>query len=301
MVLTREQLRPLIDGQHIKIGDFEPRLLEPATYDMRLGNEVFLVSSRGAGTRDISENRILIIGASEFALVGTHETLELPNDIVGHFGLKSSLSRRGLYASVGTQIDPGFKGRLFVSVFNLTPAPIPLQYMDTFLSVEFARLDQPTAEGYNGPNQGKYHLDVNDIDPFLNVQAPSLARIHQEFGELTENLRTVAGMVKKIDLLFTRFDSLLGEINRWGTQMERHVTAVEALAQGAIRATEGLVPVEARQIPFEQALDEVHRLFRERGRLFYSDIAEALRLDVGTVMDACAELERRGLIEGDHE
>src|SRR5437867_1388805 len=209
MVLAREDLRDLIDRQHLKIGDFDPRFLEPATYDMRLGREAFVVTSSGAGPRDLEANPLLILGASEFALVGSFETLDLPNDVVGHFGLKSSLSRRGLYASIGAQIDPGFRGRLFVSLFNLTPAPIPIDYMDTFLTVEFSRLEHPPATGYEGPNQGKYHLNADDIAPFLNVQVPSLAKIHQEFGDLTQNLRTVASMVEKIDLLFNRFDMLL--------------------------------------------------------------------------------------------
>lgn len=268
---------------------------------MRLGNDVFLVSGQSAGTRDLEATRILIIGASEFALVGTYETLELPNDIVGHFGLKSSLSRRGLYASIGAQIDPGFRGRLFVSLFNLTPAPIPIAYKDTFLTVEFSRLEHPPTTGYDGPNQGKYHLGADDIAPFLNVQVPSLARIHQEFGELSTNLRTVASMVEQIDLLFVRFDTLLSELKRQGDQMNRHIAAVESLAQGAVRAAGDFTPVEARQIDMEQAIQEIHALFRDRRRLFYSDIAQALQLDIGTVIDTCAELERRGLIEGDHE
>lgn len=294
MVLARDELRGLIESEHIKIGNFDARYLEPATYDMRLGNEIFQVSSDSAGRRDLETSRILIIGASEFALVGTYETLELPNDVVGHFGLKSSLSRRGLYASIGTQIDPGFRGRLFVSLFNLTPAPIPIEYMDTFLTVEFSRLEHPPATGYVGPNQGKYHLGAEDIGPFLNVQVPSLGKIHHEFGEITRNLRAVVGLVDKFDLL-------LAELRRQGDQMNRHIQAVESLAQGAVRVAADLAPVEARQIDFEQVVQEVLTLFRERRRLFYSDIAQALQLGVGTVMDACAELERRGLIEGDHE
>jgi len=155
MVLAREELRLLIDSDHLKIGGFDAQYLEPATYDMRLGSDAFVVSGQSAGTKDLAANPILIIGASEFALVGTFETLEMPNDIVGHFGLKSSLSRRGLYASVGTQIDPGFRGRLFVSLFNLTPAPIAIGYKDTFLTVEFERLERPPATGYDGANQGE--------------------------------------------------------------------------------------------------------------------------------------------------
>jgi hypothetical protein len=109
-------------------------------------------------------------------------------------------------------------------------------------------------------------------------------------------------MVEKIDLLFSRFDTLLGELKRQGDMMNRHIVAVESLAQGAAARVAGdLAPIEARQIDVDQAVQEIHTLFRSRRRLFYSDIAQELHLDIGTVMDACAELERRGLIEAESE
>jgi deoxycytidine triphosphate deaminase len=49
MVLARKDIRELMEGQHIKIGTFDPRYLTQATYDMRLGSDVFLVSNRERG------------------------------------------------------------------------------------------------------------------------------------------------------------------------------------------------------------------------------------------------------------
>src|SRR5438067_13804181 len=42
-------------------------------------------------------------------------------------------------------------------------------------------------------------------------------------------------------------------------------------------------PVETRRLDFEQAVEEVLQLCRERRLLSYDDIAGALRLDIGTV------------------
>jgi deoxycytidine triphosphate deaminase len=42
--------------------------------------------------------------------------LRLSTSYVGHFGLKSKLARRGIAASVGIQIDPGFEGPLSVTL-----------------------------------------------------------------------------------------------------------------------------------------------------------------------------------------
>ncbi|MGH2625505.1 MAG: dCTP deaminase domain-containing protein, partial [Anaerolineales bacterium] len=51
MVLARDEIQELIRENRLKIGNFDPQYLEPATYDMRLGNDAFLVSSHTAGTR----------------------------------------------------------------------------------------------------------------------------------------------------------------------------------------------------------------------------------------------------------
>jgi IclR-like helix-turn-helix domain-containing protein len=58
-------------------------------------------------------------------------------------------------------------------------------------------------------------------------------------------------------------------------------------------------PVKTRRLDFQQAVREVLRLFRQRRPLSHRDIAEALRVDIGTARGACAELERRGLIKSD--
>lgn len=293
MVLVDHELREMVRSQHIKFEGFDEACLEPATYDMRVGKHVFAVSSEGPERIDLSERRILIIGASELAIVGSYEALEMPRDVVGHMGLKSSLSRRGLYASTGPQIDPGFRGRLFISLFNLTPSPIPLNYMETFLTVEFQRLPNPPERGYEGPNQGKYELTADDIEPLLNYQAPSLGKIHKEFGEMAENLRTVAGFTRKFDEFLASYKlerenllrtntSLIGEIRK----LVRFI--VEDGARGQT--------ITLRDISRKQARKEILDLFKSGETLYYSDIAERLRLDLKMVVDICNELEKQGQI-----
>src|SRR5260370_8350466 len=53
-----------------------------------------------------------------------------------------------------------------------------------------------------------------------------------------------------------------------------------------------------RRMGYKQAEKEILALFKERGRLHYSDLVEALQLDIATVIRATKTLEREGLIEG---
>ena len=52
-----------------------------------------------------------------------------------------------------------------------------------------------------------------------------------------------------------------------------------------------------REVPFKEAVKEIAELFKKKKRLFYSDIAEELRLDFGTVIKACRKLEKDRKIE----
>ena len=52
-----------------------------------------------------------------------------------------------------------------------------------------------------------------------------------------------------------------------------------------------------RELSKEQAETEVLRLFSTGRTLYYSDIAEELRLDLALVVEICNELESRGKVQ----
>jgi hypothetical protein len=54
-----------------------------------------------------------------------------------------------------------------------------------------------------------------------------------------------------------------------------------------------------REISKEQAKQEIQQLFSSGRTLYYSDIAEELRLDLELVVDICRELQEEGEIEVD--
>lgn len=126
----------------------------------------------------------------------------------------------------------------------------------------------------------------------------AISQMQTQFTELREH-------VQKWSDLATRFDEFLKEMRLEREAMNRHSAAVEGLAKSLAERTsgdrdDGDWEDEPREIDFEQAVDEVLQLFQQRRRqdVYYSDVMEALRLDLATVMKACEELEQRGLIVG---
>jgi len=281
MILVDHQIRDAVRQQHLFIRNFDESSVQPASYDLRIGNLVYAPPAPDHPVDLSIDGGFYRLPPYGNALLTTHEDLKLPDDIAGRIGLKSGLARRGLVASTGPQIDPGFEGKLFVSVFNLTATSLVLKYLDTFLTVEFHALEKKPEKTYQGPYQGKYAPGAEAIDPLVRLEGVSLSQMQAQFTQLQQHVTAWANLA-------SRFDEFL-------TELRKHTKAI-----GRLTAAEGngRTPLEARRLTLQQAMDEILRLFREKKRLFYSDIMEELQLDLATVVNACEVLTRKGLIEG---
>ena len=108
---------------------------------------------------------------------------------VARFGLTSTYARKGLIATVGAQVDPGFRGRLVVGLTNLSTKPIALPHKDIFLTIEFHRLEKPVEVPYEGPYQGRDMLSPDDIR----------SAIEREYMSQTEMMRTLEALVTTVE------------------------------------------------------------------------------------------------------
>jgi deoxycytidine triphosphate deaminase len=112
MILVDRLITERVRSGHLAITNFDPEYVQPASYDLRLGNLVYS-PSHPEQPKDLSANggayRLPPYGT---AVVTTHEDLRLPNSLLGRIGLKSSYARTGIVASTGPQIDPGYEGKV---------------------------------------------------------------------------------------------------------------------------------------------------------------------------------------------
>ena len=95
------------------ISPFHDDALEPASYDMHLYWQVLRSPTRYSIGREIDlreeADNTLSLEPGRFAAVLTEEVLHLPLTMIGRFGLRSGLTRQGLVAFPGIQVDPGFR------------------------------------------------------------------------------------------------------------------------------------------------------------------------------------------------
>lgn len=292
MPLSNVEILEELDAGNISITPFDRAMLQPASYDMKIGKVAATVPRNGDPRIDLENERILVIPGYAPAVIWTLEELRLPLNMVGHFGVKSSLSRRGLFASVGMQIDPGFHGPLSVSLMNMTPNAAALNYGDSFVTLELVRLQVAASEGYSGEYQNRKGFTAQELESVLGYKGHGLTDMVEGFGELREAIGSVAGLSRKFDdflASYAKENTQTGEFNR--TLLREMKTLVEHILGERVQT------VVLRLIPRDQAKKEILDLYKEsKVPLFYSDVAERLALDLEVVLELCTELENEGKI-----
>lgn len=194
MILTDADIRGAYESGSIQIDPFEEASVQPASYDLRVGPEAIASSSREI--MNVEEAGFVEILPGDFVIVTVLERLHVDNLHVGRFGLQSSHARRGLIATTGPQIDPGYRGRLTIGLTNLSTRPYTLTYRQTFLTAEFHRLEKPVATTYTGPYLDRDQLGPEDIAAVMDREYMSQTEMMQTLQAL---VTTVGGLEKAVN------------------------------------------------------------------------------------------------------
>jgi dCTP deaminase len=169
--------------------------VQPATYDMRLYWNVLVSPTRFERGRlvDLRQepNGTFYVGPGRFVGVISEEILTFPKTVAARFGLRSEFTRHGLIAFGGVQIDPGFHGRLALSLFHAGPEPIALELGKQFFTVEFQFLDAPAVEPYKGAFQNQEEFPEVQSHFILNAHTISLSEIGALPGEVASLERRI--------------------------------------------------------------------------------------------------------------
>jgi dCTP deaminase len=170
-VLSDGTILRLVQDGRIRIDPWDPKLVQPASVDLRLGDSFRVFHNYRASAIDLRrppENLTeeVVVGAEEsfvihpgeFCLGRTLEWVELPDDIVARIEGKSSLGRLGLivHATAGF-CDPGWRGTLTLELNNLTRVPIKLYPGGLIAQLSFMTLDRPALRPYGSAELGSHY------------------------------------------------------------------------------------------------------------------------------------------------
>jgi len=196
MILSDTDIIKEIKAGHIAIKDFDERNLQPASYDLCLGQKAFR-SSTGK-VHNIEEEGDLPIEPAEFVEVITHERVELNSTkICAHVGLRSSFARKGLLLFAGPQVDPGFRGCIIVTLFNTGGRVIRIGYKERFGTIEFLYLKTDARKPYSGRYQDQTDFASEDIVFLAESKGVTLTDILRSLNEIRSFVTIVREREKK--------------------------------------------------------------------------------------------------------
>ena len=180
-ILSGKQISNLVKEGKLVIEPFEPTLIQPASYDLRVGSKILaspLSSEIHGMVIELNEKEPSYkIHSGQMVGVLSYEKMELPLDVCGRFGIRSNIARKGINAFGGLQLDPGWRGRLNLNLLNVGPEPIIITLYEPLFSVEFQRLEEPAEVGYSGSFQDQDDFPAEQYNYILSARTTSLAEI----------------------------------------------------------------------------------------------------------------------------
>lgn len=181
MVLSDRDIRRSLCAGDLVIDPLDDDRIQPASVDLTLCDEFLVRPWSGAyechpidlddvegslATQPMRKKKckLHILLPREFCLGSTLEHIEIPNDMVGRVEGKSSLGRLGLivHATAG-YVDPGFKGKITLEIYNLNFRPIILHPGKSICQLSFSRLESPAVYPYGHEKVGSHYQGQNTV------------------------------------------------------------------------------------------------------------------------------------------
>lgn len=128
--------------------------VQSASYDLRLGSQAWC---QGEFIELDRKNPSLKIPAYSYAIVTSEEEARVPKFLTGTYDLTVSGFMDGLVLSNGPQVDPGYSGALFCTLFNGRDVARGVTIGRHFATIQFSTTTSVTG-GYRGKYQGKTEL-----------------------------------------------------------------------------------------------------------------------------------------------
>lgn len=169
MVLSDVDIIKAVEAGDIKFSDFDKERVQPASYDILLGDSFILTEPQSTAYVDPQEHvgpktREVVPEDGKFVL---HPGVSVLGKSLDHFGSdnyliqisgKSSLARIGLLVhNTAGIVNPGHFLNVTLELYNLSSLPIILRHKMEIAQLLFFTLSTPPKQSYK--NTGRYNED----------------------------------------------------------------------------------------------------------------------------------------------
>ena len=267
-VLSDSEIRRLIEGTKekpmIENADDLDYCVKSASYNIRVGEECLIRREKKLlGQKEL----LLVIPPYEVALLSSYEVFHIPDDLVGEYELRMALLYKGLTLQTGLHLDPGYEGKVFSLLFNLSDKDVVLRYKEPFASVQFLTVKGKVKNLHK--HHGKPVLSMTDSRVPIDMTLQSgLSALEQRASRMF-NMAYAAGafMVAILGIVVAAIAAVAaapGQVDWWAYVVG---VAVYAVTVGAFAyAIRRAAAAPARRHRLRSLRERIQRLRRGRGR-----------------------------------
>ncbi|WP_414585030.1 dCTP deaminase domain-containing protein [Scytonema sp. PCC 10023] len=123
----------------ISIDPFEEKYLTPVGYDFRVGVKGF--SWKNKREFDIEQERRIEIEPNDTVVIETLESVSLSKEVGATIHAMATRAVLQGFSHISTTIDPGWTGKLLISVHNYRDSSVELRFRDSFCTVCFYKTE----------------------------------------------------------------------------------------------------------------------------------------------------------------
>ena len=151
MILATSAIRERLEnGEIFREGTWEDSCIKEASYTLRVADDGMMIDGKAYSPGNKFPEASIRIKPGTFAILSTVERLFMPDNLVGHQGIRFNWAARGLTGLMGIQVDPLYgtqyeDERLYLRFANLGNQDIYIQPGDAVFNIEFERVEGDAA------------------------------------------------------------------------------------------------------------------------------------------------------------
>jgi dCTP deaminase len=224
-IMTKEQLFETFKQYPDFISPFNEEQCKGASYDFRLGEVLKAGASQDTLVNLESIGEVTLEGG-DWALLKSYESLNLPNNVCVVSGLRHSIATLGLICFGGIQVDPCYKGNIFLGVYNPTMGAVRLKFKESIFSLTFHKLSSTSA-----PYEGKHQ----EFRTFLPEQVVRMCTTEvKQLKTISNDLESINCLLKDINNKLSFYDTQFSSLKKDEVDvLLKKISQIEEKIQGS--------------------------------------------------------------------
>lgn len=177
--------KAIVDQTFIKNGD--AKCAEGIKYDFRMGSQVLKAKfGRSMDMAKMSEEQKaeMVVDPGEVVFVLTEEVLELPGNIMAQLMPKRKLSHDGILVLGGFCVDPLYKGKLLVGLYNFSSATFVLDPGRKLIAAIFFELQESEKGAFKKPEVEVVDFPLDLVRLISSYQPINITSLRDNIGNL---------------------------------------------------------------------------------------------------------------------